>query len=168
MKRSYKIILTSLMVVGISGTVFAFGARHHCTNANAEEKAEMFTYHISRKLDLNSEQEVHLEQLAQRAAQVMQEVREARGQRVEMVAEFLTDQPLDQSALLQKITDKTTRVNQLAPEMVGLLAQFVDSLDAGQKAELRELISKRRGFGGWRHRHGDRQPDDFIGQAGNS
>ena len=42
-------------------------------------------------------------------------------------------------------------INDNAPEMVGLLASFVDSLDAEQKAKIKGMIEKRKGHRFGRH-----------------
>lgn len=158
MKRSSKIILVTLAVVGISGTVMAFGGKQYCNNMNAEEKADMINYRISRKLDLNSEQEVYLESLTGRVAEIAEQAREDRETRQQWLEDLISDQPFDQSTLLQKVNEKTDMVKQNAPEVITLLGQFVDSLDSEQKSELKDLISKRggfggRGFGGRHHNH---------------
>jgi inhibitor of KinA sporulation pathway (predicted exonuclease) len=122
-----------------------------------QEKTDMFNYHISRKLELNSEQEITLESLTSRFAEITQQLKQQKEDRAQFIEQILAEGPMDQASLLQKITEKTDMVNQNAPEMVALIAQFVDSLDAGQKAELKTMIEKRgnyTGFGGrFGHRH---------------
>lgn len=149
MKKSSKIIIASVIILGVSGSVLAFGSRHHFENMSMQEKAEMFNYHISRKLELNTEQEIKLESLSSRFAEIMQQVKQQKQDRALFMDQLLGEGPLDQSALLQKISEKTGIVNDNAPEMVALIAQFVDSLDSAQKAELKNMIQKRaehRGF----------------------
>ena len=158
MTKISKIILVTVAVVGISGTVMAFGGKQYCKNMNAEDKADMINYKVSRKLDLNSEQEVYLESLTGRMVELAEQAREDRETRQQWIEGLIGDQPFDQSALVQKVNEKTDLVKQNAPEVITLLGQFIDSLDSEQKAELKELISKRggfagRGFGGRDHGH---------------
>ncbi len=163
MKKSSKIILVSVLVLGVSGTVLAFGAKHHYENMSMQERADMFNYHISRKLDLNTEQEIKLESLTSRFSEIAQQLRQQRSDRAQFIEDLLDDGPLDQAALLQKITQKTDLVNQNAPEMVALIAQFVDSLDSDQKSELKQMIQKRsshHGFG--RHFGQERDYNQWI------
>lgn len=163
MKKSSKIILVSVLVLGVSGTVLAFGAKHHYENMSMQERADMFNYHISRQLDLNTEQEIKLESMTSRFSEIAQQVRQQRSDRAQFIEDLLDEGPLDQTALLQKITQKTDLVNQNAPEMVALIAQFVDSLDSGQKSELKQMIQKRsshHGFG--RHFGHDRDYSQWI------
>ena len=154
MKRSRKIILASVLALGISGAVLAVGSHHYCSTMTMQEKSEMFNYYLSRKLDLNSDQEVRLESLSSRVAAILDKVRQERDQREVLIDELLTNQPLDQAALLGRISEKTDYVDQHAPEVVGLLAGFVDSLDAGQKDKLRQMVKQRHGRHGFGHRFG--------------
>lgn len=158
MKKSSKIILASVLVVGVAGGAFAFGSHHYFSSMTVQEKSEMFSYHISRKLDLNTQQELELEALTGRISEVMQQVKDNRQKRQELLDDLLiTEGPLDQAALLQRINSKTDMVNEKAPEMVALIAGFVDSLDTDQKQELKEMIKTRSGhsFGHRFGRHGD-------------
>ncbi len=156
MKKSSKIIIASVVILGISGSVLAFGAKHHFENMSMQEKAEMFNKRISRKLDLNAEQEVKLKSLSSRFAEIIQQVKQQQEDRASVIQQMLGEGPMDQTALLQRITDKTNMVNQNAPEVVALIAQFVDSLDAEQKVELKEMIKNRGGHRGFRGHFGDR------------
>jgi hypothetical protein len=158
MKRSGKIITATLLFLGATGSVLAFGARNHSANMDIQEKADMFNYYVSRKLDLNTVQEVNLEALSSRFAQVMQQVKQQHEEQSQLLDQLLADGPLDQALLLSKISEKTARVDQYAPEMVGLIAQFVDSLDSGQKLQLKQIIQQRHS----RHHYDGlfRQPGD--------
>lgn len=157
MKKSNKIIIASVVILGISGSVLAFGAKHHFENMSMQEKADMFNYHISRKLDLNSEQEIKLESLSSRFAEIMQQVKQQKEDRSLFIEQIVSEGPMDQTVLLQKITEKTEMVNQNAPEMVALIAQFVDSLDSEQKTDLKKMIEKRGGHRGFSGHFGHRQ-----------
>ena len=151
MKKTSKIVLVSLAVIAIGGGVLAYGASHkYCSNVTLEERADMFNYHISRKLDLNTIQESNLESLTSKMVEIGQQLKQQRSERQAFVDGLIGEGPLDQQALLQKIGEKTEWVNQSAPDVVALIGQFIDSLDAGQKAELRKMIEKRSYFGGHR------------------
>ena len=155
MKKSSKIIIASVLTVGVAGGVFAYGAHHHYSNMTPQEKAEMISDRVERKLELNQEQRQNLDVLALHIADLMQEVKKNRQARMQMFDELISDGPIDQAALLQKINDKTALVNEKAPELVAKVAGFVDSLDADQKAEIRDMVEHRRGhrFGGHHDHH---------------
>ncbi len=144
MKRSSKIILSTVLAIAVSGAALAFGSHHYFSGLTVQEKSEMFTHHFSKKLDLNEVQQANLQALSSRAAEILQTIRQDHQSRDEFIDRILSDQALDQAAILQKINQKTVLVNEHAPELVGLLAGFVDSLDAEQKSELKQMIEKRR------------------------
>jgi len=142
MKTSTKIIIATVTTFGIASGVFAFGA-HKFKNMSMHDKAEMINERVSSRLDLNETQETKLETLTDRMATLVQEAKNKSGNHKAMISSFINDQPLDQAAILEKINSKTSVINQHAPEMVGLLANFVDSLNAEQKEEIKEMMEKR-------------------------
>ena len=144
MKKSSKIILTTVLSIGVVGGVFAYGAHHHFSNMTAQEKAEMISDRIDRKLELNDLQKQNLDALTLHIAGIVEEVRMERQTRFQMVEDLLSDGPVDQASLVQQINDKTILVNDKAPELVAKLAGFIDSLDAEQKADIKSMIEHRR------------------------
>ena len=155
MKKSSKIILITVLTLGVAGGVFAFGAHHHYSNMSIEDKADLINYRVSRKLDLTDIQQANLEALTAHFAGLIEQARENQQSRQEFMNQMLTDQPMDQAAMLQRINEKTALVNEKAPEVVALLAGFVDSLDAEQKAEIKQMIEHRRGHRFGRHGYSD-------------
>ncbi len=144
MKTSSKIILTVVATLGITGGVFAFGA-HSFSNMSMNDKAEMISQKVTSKLNLNEEQQANLRALSARVVTLVQQAKsqsEDKNHKA-MLQGLISDEPLDQAALLQRINKKTSMVNEYAPEMVTLLANFVDSLDNDQKAELKEVIGQK-------------------------
>ena len=153
MNKTSKIIIATVLSVGVVGGVIGCGAHHHFHKMSAQERAEMVSDRIDRKLDLNEQQKQNLDELTLYVADLVQEVREDRESRFQLMEQVLSDAPVDQAALLQKITDKTAQVNENAPELVARLATFVDSLDAEQKAEVKQMMERRGRHGFGRH-HG--------------
>lgn len=156
MKKTSKIILVSVLAIGVTGGVFAFGSHHYFSNLSMQEKAEMISDRIDRKLDLNDVQKANLDELTLHVAGLMQQVKDNRQSREDILNGMLSDQPVDQSLILQAINDKTTMINENAPQVVARLAGFVDSLNAEQKAEIKQMIEKRKGHRYGRHegKHG--------------
>ena len=60
---------------------------------------------------------------------------------------------LDQARALEMVREKTSMVNEKAPEVIASLAVFLDSLQPEQKQELQEFIEHHREH--HRHRHGN-------------
>ncbi len=154
MKKSSKIIIVSILTLGLAGGAFAFGSQYYFSSMSMQEKADMFGGHVSKKLDLNDVQKDKLDQLTGRIVTIIQQVKQQRQADEQLVDHLITDQPLNQIELLSRINQKTAMVNDHAPEMVGLLANFVNSLDTEQKAEVNAMIEKRKSHrfgrhGGW-------------------
>ncbi len=153
MKKRNKIILTTALTFGVAGGVMAYNAGKYCDNLNPQEKVEMINERVTDRLVLNTEQQARLGELTSRAAEMIAEAKSQRIERDAIINSLLDDQPVDQIGLLEKITEKTTLVDDSAPEMIALLAGFVDSLNAEQKAEIREFIEHKRSHhhdhGGW-------------------
>jgi len=155
MKTSTKIIIT-VLTLSVAGGAFAFGA-HKFNNMSMHDKAEMMSQRVASKLDLDQIQKGNLNAISSRMLTLMQQTKLQTGDHKTMIQGLITDQPLDQTALLERINAKTSLVNQHAPEMVALLANFVDSLDSEQKAELKEMIGHKMS----RHGHGQNMQHDM-------
>ncbi len=142
MKKSTKIIMASLMALGISGGVFAYGAHNHW-GMSADEKAEFITERVTKKLDLNEAQQQNLHLLATDMLQLMEEVKSGREAHMNQIQQMLADPVLDQSAAVKMIQDKTQAINDRAPATIASLAMFLDSLNPEQKSELQSFVTER-------------------------
>ncbi len=142
MKKSTKIIMTSLLALGISGGVFAYGSHSHW-GMSADEKAEFITERVTKKLDLDEAQEQNLQVLATDMLQLMEEVKSGRQEHMNEIQQMLADPVLDQAAALKMIEDKTQAINDRAPATIASLALFLDSLNPEQKSELQSFVSER-------------------------
>ena len=130
------------------------GCGHHRDHAgwgaSAEDQARHRAHVVDRvasRLDLNEAQKAKLSVLveklqAQRAA--LRGQADARAQFEALVAGDKFDRAGAQ-ALLQKAT---SAIETRSPEVIAALADFYDSLDARQQAQVREFLQHRRGW--WR------------------
>lgn len=142
MKKSTKIIITGLLVLGVSGGVFAYGAHKHW-NMSPEDKAEFVTDRVSKKLDLDESQKQNLRILAEDMMGMMNEVRESRQVHMSQVQQLLAEPVFNQASALEMIQDKTQKINENAPIAIASLALFLDSLNPEQKSELQSFITDR-------------------------
>jgi len=148
MKLSTRIITAVLLVAGSSGVVYAFG-RHGDWGMSADEKVEFVSERITRKLDLDATQRQKFIELAELVAATLQQVRPTAEQRFGEISALLQEPSLDQARALELIQQRTRLVNEQAPLLIAALANFLDSLNAGQKQQLQELLQHRHG-----HHHG--------------
>ena len=142
-----------LAVTGLSiaiGGLTACGTRGHERGAmSAERMAEMrgkVVERITSKLDLNAAQQQKLNVLAdkmqaQRAALIGQTT----DPRAELNA-LVAGEKFDRTRALNLLDEKTRAVQSTGPEVIQALADFYDSLNPTQQAEVREHMGKRRGW----------------------
>jgi protein CpxP len=141
--------LTSVTV--LAGGLAACGHRgqHAQGPASAEQVAEWrgkAVDRVTRKLDLTAEQRQKFEVLAdkliaQRAAMIGQ----SQGPRTEMRA-LVAGEKFDRARALNLLDEKTRVLQMSTPEVITALADFYDSLNPAQQAEVREFLEKRRGW----------------------
>ena len=147
-------IKRSLMAfTGVSiaiGSLAACGTRHHDrAPMSAEKIAEVrgkVVNRITSKLDLNAEQQQKLNVLAdkvqaQRTALIGQTT-DPRGE----VRALVAGEKFDRARALNLLDEKTRVVQVSSPEVINALADFYDSLNPTQQAEVRERMQKRKGW----------------------
>ncbi len=159
MKLSTKIIIAVLIVAGGTGAVYAFGKHGHW-HMTPEEKVEFVTERVTKKLELDSQQQQNFTALAETVAQIMIDARAAKQAQIDEIVQLLQEPSFNQARALEMVQLKTQTVNEKAPLVVSSLAVFLDSLDAEQKSKLQEFVEYRRHGG--HHRHGghfDRSSD---------
>ncbi len=155
-----KIAIVSIVSIGLVGAgsavVFAKGGWHKggdCHQSYLSKK-------IGKKLDLNDDQSTQLENLMTEFRDFRQSMFEDKDQmRNEIAAivsasEFDRDQAL--ALMVGKAQDKANLIAQEAPQLVDAMADFSDSLEPEQRAELAELVEKRLGHR-WHHKHHEGQ-----------
>ncbi len=152
MKLSTKIITAGLLIAGSSGVVYAY-SKHGDWGMSPEEKVEFVTERVTKKLELDNQQQENFAQLAQTVAQLMMDARATRAQHVNEIEALLEEPSFNQARALELVQQKTQMVNEKAPLVISSLAVFLDSLTAEQKQEL-------QGFLEHRHKHHRRHGGD--------
>ena len=150
MKLSSRIITAVLLIAGSSGAVYAFG-KHHDWGMSPEEKVEFITERVTKKLDLDSQQQQNFSELATTVAQIMQEVKMTKAQNIGEIESLLQEPNFDQARALELVQQKTGMITEKAPLVIASLAVFLDSLNVDQKQQMQEFMQHRH----HRHRHGD-------------
>lgn len=148
MKLSNRIIAAVLLVVGSSGAVYAF-SKHGDWGMSPQEKIEFVTDRVTKKLELDSQQQQNFSTLAEMVAQLMVDAKATRAEHIDEIGKLLQEPNFDQSRALELLRQKTEIINQEAPRVISSLAVFLDSLNDTQKQQLQRFIEKRH------HRHRD-------------
>lgn len=146
MKLSSKIIIAVLTVAGSTGAVYAF-SKHGDWHMTPDEKVEFATDRVSKKLDLDSQQQQNFRSLAETVAQIMNDARMAKQAQVDEIAALLQEPSFNQARALELVQQKTQLVNEKAPLVVSSLAVFLDSLSAEQKTQLQDMVKHHRHHG---------------------
>ena len=149
MKLSKRIITAVLIIIGSSGAVYAY-SKHGGWGMSPEEKVEFVTERVTRKLNLDSQQQQRFTELAETVARIMLDAKGARQQQVDEIGALLQEPSFNQARMMQMVQQKTQMINEKAPLVISSLAAFLDSLDAEQKQQLQDFLQNHRHH----HRHG--------------
>ncbi|MFP8835562.1 Spy/CpxP family protein refolding chaperone [Hydrogenophaga sp. XSHU_21] len=131
------------------GGLSACGRHHEHGPASAERISEWRGKAIERvsgRLDLSAEQRQKLEVLADKLiAQRTAMVGQGGDPRTEMKA-LVAGEKFDRARALNLLDEKTRVLQVGTPEVIEALANFYDSLNPTQQAEVREFMEKRPGW----------------------
>lgn len=152
MKPWIKRTLIALSGITIAvGGLTACGTRgHHEHGAmGAERMTEMrgkVIERVTKKLDLNAEQQQKLGVLADKLqAQRTAFIGQTADPRAE-IRQLVAGEKFDRARALNLLDEKTRVVQVSSPEVINALADFYDSLNPTQQAEVRDMMQKRRGW----------------------
>lgn len=101
---------------------------------------------VTSKLDLNAEQQQKLNVLADKVqAQRTAFIGQTTDPRAELNA-LVAGEKFDRARALGLLDEKTRAVQANSPEVIAALADFYDSLNPAQQAEVREHLARRKGW----------------------
>ena len=110
MKLSNRIIAAVLLVVGSSGAVYAF-SKHGDWGMSSGEKVEFVTDRVTKKLELDSQQQQNFSTLAEMVAQFMVDAKATRAEHIGEIGSLLQEPNFDQSRALELLRQKTEIIN---------------------------------------------------------
>ncbi len=151
-KRSL-MAFTGISISIAIGGLAACGTRGHHERGpmSAEKVAEVrgkVVNRITSKLDLNAEQQQKLNVLADKVqAQRTALIGQTTNPRGEMQA-LIAGEKFDRARALNLLDEKTRVLQVSSPEVINALADFYDSLNPTQQAEVRERMAQRKGWFG--------------------
>ena len=148
MNSTTKIIIAAALSVGVVGGASAFGKKKF---ADPEMKAKFAVNFIAEELELDAIQKQALTALKNQVLESGQLVRSQMENTHEDVKTLVVADSFDQAKALSMVTEKTSAVNSVAPEIITAAAGFFDSLSIEQKTEILEFFEDHHGRRG---RHG--------------
>lgn len=148
MKRPTKIITAIALTLGIAGGAAAYGKNHF---GSPEKRAEKVAAYIASELDLDETQKQALDVLKNQMMSARQSVKADKAAIKEEARALINADTFNRAQALDLINNRMSVVNAQAPDMVNALGDFLDTLNAEQKAEITELVGKHRGRHGRKH-----------------
>ena len=144
-------------LIALAGTTVLLGGLSACGRAHhghgplcADQVTEMRGKAIERvsdRLNLDAAQQQKLAVLADKLiAQRTAFIGQTADPRAE-VRQLVAGDKFDRARALSLLDEKTRVVQVSSPEVINALADFYDSLNPTQQAEVREMMQKRRGWG---------------------
>ncbi len=152
MKKATKITTAVLVSAAIIGGGAAYASKG--SRGDHAEHADYAVGFIAKKLELDPTQEQALSVLKDQLLVARSAMHDQRESTISEVRELISADSFNQAQALELINSKTSTVDAMAPEIVGALGNFLDSLDAEQKAEIVDFMeSRKRGHkrGRWGH-----------------
>lgn len=141
MKRSTKIIIAAALSVGLVGGAAAFGK--HRFGDPEKRRAQMVSY-VSDELELNTNQTTSLNTLVDEMMSIKQQMRAEFGDDMSGLEAMVTSEQFDQTRALDMVNAKTDAIKQNAPGVIAALGNFLDGLNAEQKAEIADFMKKHK------------------------
>lgn len=108
-----------------------------------ENRGERIVEKVSKRLELNEFQKEKLEDFAQAMSEMRKSRKGERGQHRQELLGLLDTSTLDRARAMELLDEKHREFKRNMEGMVNAFADFSDSLDAGQREELKEVFAKR-------------------------
>ena len=140
MKRFKKLIVFIGGGLIVAGTLVACGHGFH--HAPPEKKAAFIVEEINDELELKQTQLAKLNALKEHLLKLRKEHKQKKSHSHNELRALLDKPFLDKQVILSHVKEKTSYINNQAPQVVALLGDFYDSLNDSQRQEIREHVDK--------------------------
>ncbi len=147
-KRTLAAALGVTLVIGSLSA--CSGGRHggKMSEADMSEKQTKMVEYAGKKLDLNDAQKQRLsvlgDKLREQRTALMGKTTDPRAELQSLVA----GTTLDKAKAQAMVEEKTGALRSKSPEVIAAAADFYDSLNPAQQQQVRDLMQRRRGWGG--------------------
>ena len=134
------------IIVITAGTLLIGGVtacKHKMHSATAEERGEWVVEKVSKKLELNETQKIKLVNLKDELLAVRKTMRSDRDEKRAEVLAMMKQPTLDREKVNSMVQQKINVASTQAPVVIDAMADFYDSLDDAQRAELVEHIEDK-------------------------
>lgn len=129
-------LLVSVVTIGGCGT-------HRSWHESSARDIERLSEHLARDLELNESQQSRLDTLRDTLQALAREAQAGRDASRITVLELVGQPTFDRSRAQGLLQEKAQAMNQKGRVAIDAFADFYDSLDASQQAQLRERLERR-------------------------
>jgi len=147
-KRILWIALPLVVVMGAGAAVAGF--KQH----GGHHDPERMVQRISENLDLTDAQKMKLDAVKDALIEGRKAFREERTDTIDKVITEVSKQEMDESRIMALIEERTSRIDVIAPRVVGPMVDFHKSLDDEQRQKIVSLLETMRDWGwgrrGWK------------------
>ncbi|MEM7195308.1 MAG: periplasmic heavy metal sensor [Pseudomonadota bacterium] len=138
MQKRTKVLLATVLTLGVVGSVTAYIGNHRHAMMGNHIKS-----HISHKLELNEAQNQILDQVAAEMIQAGILMRSKKDDTMRQIVPLLSADELDQEAARSLLSENIDSMESSGRTMIASLAQLTDSLDSAQRDKMVGLLQKR-------------------------
>ena len=135
-----RIVLAVLICFGIAGTASASFMLSH------DEKADIVVMYITKKLDLDENQVGKLESIKDKLQKLCDQHKKERAEKTKLVIEMIQADQLDQVKVIELLNEKMQKIEESAPGIVEMIADFHSTLSPEQKQIVIEKIEEHKHF----------------------
>ena len=147
-KRTLATVFGATLVIGTLSACAGGGHRGPMSEADSAARQIKMVDYAGKKLDLNDAQKQRLNVLAEKLREqktaLMGKTTDPRAEIHSLVA----GTTLDKAKAQALIEEKTGALRSKSPEVIAAAADFYDNLTPAQQQQIRDLMNKRRGWGG--------------------
>ncbi|THB69670.1 MAG: hypothetical protein D6B28_10920 [Gammaproteobacteria bacterium] len=135
-----RIVLAVLICFGIAGTASAGFMLSH------DEKADIAVMYIIKKLDLDENQTGKLESIKDKLQKLCEEHKKEKAEKTQLLIEMIQSDQLDQAKIIELINAKMQKIEESAPGIIEMIADFHSTLSHEQKQIVIEKIQQHKHF----------------------
>ncbi len=147
-KRTLATVFGATLVIGTLSACAGGGHRGHMSDGDSAARQIKMVDYAGKKLDLNESQKQRLNVLAEKLREqktaLMGKTSDPRAEIQSLVA----GATLDKAKAQALIEEKTGALRSKSPEVIAAAADFYDNLTPAQQQQIRDLMNRRRGWGG--------------------
>ncbi len=133
--------LTKISIIG-AGALVLIGTLSGCSHFRTpEDRAQKMVERVTDKLELTEVQQGKLETFKDKMMTSRKNMKQRFGESKEEFKALFDASTIDQKQTLSLVSSHTQYMNEQAPVIIATFANFYDSLDLKQQADIREFMS---------------------------